>query len=397
MPSILFLNRVYPPDLGATGLVVEQAALECVAAGWKVSVLATADLGKAEGGNVRAGVNVIRVGIPFSKKNLFFRAFGYVLMIPSLLLKSLWLPPFDVVVTKTDPPMLLVIGPLLRFLKGGRLVHWAQDLYPEVAEEAGVFRKRGVRASVLRFLSTLSIKSHDLTLAVGECMADRIESRGIHRSKIRVVPNIGIERGIKPMPRLPNGFRKRNGLGEAFLVMYSGNIGRAHEFSTVLDAARILEERGEVEILFVFVGRGPMEKDLREKAGRLNLQNVRFIDSQPSESLSESLGAADLHLVTMNKGMEGLVVPSKFYGVMAASRPCLFVGPKGSDVARVIREQGVGAVIEPGDPAALVYAILHFRSRPDLIAELGNRGTIYLQKNYAPHAFVDCVRELLSS
>lgn len=397
MPSILFINRVYPPDLGATGLVIEQAALECVAAGWRVSVLATAEFNASPIENVRGGVEVIRLGIPFSRKNLIVRAFGYVLMIPALFIKALRLPRFDVVVTMTDPPMLLVIGPLIRLLKGGRFVHWAQDLYPEVAEEAGVFYKSGLVAGVLRFLSTLSIGCHDLTLAVGRCMSKRLEDRGIPASKIRVLPNIGIERGIKPMPRLPNGFRERNGIGDAFLVMYSGNIGRAHEFSTVLEAARILEDSGEGGILFLFVGNGPMEIALRENVSRLRLRNVRFIESQPLELLSESLGAADLHLVTMIKGMEGLVVPSKFYGVMAACRPCLFVGPRGSEVAQVIRDYGVGEVIEPGDPVGLVSAILQFRSYPDLLNESGCRGIKYLQDHYSPKLFLKYVTELLPS
>lgn len=373
MPSILFINRVYPPDSGATGRVLQHAARGFFKAGWDVTVLATAGSREAVGEELCEGIRVVRVGILFSKKNLVARALGYALMIPGLLLKALLLPRHDVVVTKTDPPMLPVVGPFIQWVKGSRLIHWAQDLYPEVAEECGVLPKGRPLANILRSLSTWSLRSHDLTLAVGRCMADRLLVRGIPPGSIRVVPNAGMEGWIMPVSRGRSDFRKAHGISDEFVIMYSGNMGRAHDFATIIEAARQLQEQGERKILFLFVGEGPEEFTLRDTVTRLDLRNIRFLPSQSSSNLSDSLGMGDLHLVTMKKGMCGLVVPSKFYGVMAAGRPTLFVGSSESEVARVILENRIGAVIDPGASKELAASILHYRDHPERVDEEGNR------------------------
>jgi len=400
MPSILFINRVYPPESGATGRVLEYVAHGFVAAGWDVSVLTTAGERADAGEEIRGGVKVIRIASGFSKKSLIARALGYALMIPSLLLKALMLPRADVVVTKTDPPMLLILGPFMKVLKGSKLIHWAQDLYPEIAEEAGVLPKGGAGGMVtalLRLLSSLSMRSHDLTLAVGRCMVGHVKARGIPDERIRVVTNAGVEDDIVPVSCENNDFRKRHGLEGMFVVEYSGNLGRAHDFGTVLEAARLLEERGESGVRFLFVGSGPGEGMLRGEVARVGLSSFVFLPPQPVALLSESLGAGDLHLVTMKSEMAGLVVPSKFYGVMAAGRPCLFVGPDGSEVARVIREQGVGEVIAPGDAQALVMAILRYRGDPEVTEQAGGRGRLFLKEVDSLGLFLKCAADLVES
>jgi hypothetical protein len=316
-------------------------------------------------------------------------------MIPSLLFKALTLPRADVVVTMTDPPMLAVIGPILKVLKGSKLVHWAQDLYPEVAEEAGVFKRGGLLAGVIRAFSSASLKSHDLVVSVGRCMSERLSLRGILPEKVILIPNIGMERDIDPCVSRENSFRIHNGIApETLLVMYSGNLGRAHEFETVLEAARLLKNQGEQGILFLFVGEGPSRLLVEREAAAAGLSNVRFLPSQPGAEISESLGAADLHLVTMRQGMSGLVVPSKFYGVLAAERPCLFVGPLDSEVARVIREVGCGETIGISEGAKLALTIQAYRDEPHRIFEDGRRGLQWLQRQ--PDAGKEFLRHLES-
>jgi glycosyltransferase involved in cell wall biosynthesis len=380
MPSILFINRVYPPDSGATGRVLEQAARTFVGAGWEVTILATSG-GKTEAGTVmQDGVMVVRVGTLFSKSSLLARALGYALMIPSLLAQALILPHADVVVTKTDPPMLLVLGPLLRLIKGSTLIHWAQDLYPEVAEEVGVFGKGGIIARVIRGLSTVSLKAHHRIISVGRCMSDRLIRRGIVPERIILIPNIGMEDDIRPVSRDSNPFRVQHGIPEGTLVVeYSGNLGRAHEFQTVLQAARHLQDRGEV-VLFLFIGEGPSLPGVQERAQVLGLRNVRFLPPQPGSVLSLSLGAGDLHLVTMKEGMSGLVVPSKFYGILAAERPCLFVGPLDSEVVRIIGEVGCGMAFPNGDAEGLADAISAYRMNQERVNVDGWNGREWLGK-----------------
>ena len=135
---------------------------------------------------------------------------------------------------------------------------------------------------------------------------------------------------------------------------------------------------------------------VREEASRLGLRNMRFISSQPAASLSESLGAGDLHLVTMREGTSGLVVPSKFYGVLAAGRPCLFVGPADSEVALAIREGRLGEVVAPGEAGLLADSILRYRSDPGRFREVASRGRAFLESQDASGLFLRSAGELLS-
>ncbi len=397
MPSILFINRVYPPADGATGRVLEHVARRFVRAGWDVSVLTSVCAGERAGTTERDGIRVIRCGEELSKKSLLSRAFGYLLMIPSFGWHALRLPRADVVVTKTDPPMLLTVGPLLALMKGSRSIHWAQDLYPEVAAELGVLGKNSWLTGLLIGVSHVAMRLHDLTVVVGRCMEERLRGRGMPAERIRVILNTGIEREkIRPVDPRANRFRADHGNPGDFIVEYSGNLGRAHEFDTILKAALLLQERGEMDIRFLIIGGGPGAAAVEEEAKRLGLRNIRFFPSQPEDLLSESLGAGDLHLVTMREGTCGLVVPSKFYGVLAASRPCLFVGPAGSEVALTIRERGLGEVIPPGAADLLMEAILRYRDDPALRGESAARGSSFVEEQDAAGDFVRLAEGLIA-
>lgn len=169
-----------------------------------------------------------------------------------------------------------------------------------------------------------------------------VEERGLPPDKVSVVPNWPPS-VVEPVSRSENAFRAEHGLEDRFVVMYSDNVGHAHAFDAVLDAAEQLQdERPGVCILFV--GDGPRKSDLQRQTARRGRDSVRFLPFQPYERLDESLSAADLHLVTMQSELEGLVVPSKLYGALGAGRPVLFLGPSGSEAARVVKTADCGTV-----------------------------------------------------
>ena len=345
---------------GATGRVLEYVAGRFVSAGWNVSVLVIGNANDVF--DAKNGVRVNTVGIEtLPKHSIIFRGLNTALSIPKLFIRAIAIPRADVVVTMTDPPMLKIIGGILGYFKKSRTIHWSQDLYPEVAEVVGVLKPGGVIADTLRAISTFAIRCHDMVVVPGRCMEKRLGLRGLSTSRIRVIPNRGSERGIRSLPRFPNKFRKILGFGDSYVVEYSGNMGLAHEFNTIIEAAELLKSSGEKGIIFLFVGGGPREASVKEAVCRKGLNNVHFLPAQPEDQLSEILGTADLHLVTMMEGMSGLVVPSKIYGVMAASRPCLFIGPEDSEAALEILGSRVGTVVRPGDVNALVCKILEYR------------------------------------
>lgn len=377
-PHILFINRVYPPADGATGALLAELAAALVQRGWRVTVLTGPVEGAPPRERTASGVRVVRVrSLGFTRASTGRRALAYLSLYPALLARALRLAPAaDVIVTKTDPPMLLTLGLVLKRLTRARLVHWAQDLYPEVAEELGVIRRGGALAGGLRALSTAALKSHDHVVAVGRCMRERVTARGCAAGRVSVIPNWPVNT-VSPVAHEANPFRTKHDLEGRFVVMYSGNMGLAHPFETVLDAAERLAEHPDV--VFLFVGAGPRKAWVREEAARRALPNVRFLPFQPKATLDQSLSAADVHLVTMQRALRGLVVPSKVYGVLAAGRPCLFLGPERSEAARRLREHRCGTVLPDPTAAELADSILRWRADADERAAAGARGHAFVQ------------------
>jgi len=365
MPHVAFLNRVYPPAPGATGALLSDLAPALVDRGWRVTVLTGPAKDAPASETTGDGVHVERVSaLSFTRESTLRRGAAYASLFPAFLARGLRIPSPDVFVTKTDPPMLKVLGPVLARLRGARAVHWAQDLYPEVAEGVGVIDEDGLLARTMRGLSNWALRGHDRVVTVGRCMRERlVRERGLDPETVSVIPNWPPS-VVEPVPHDENPFRAEHDLDGRFVVMYSGNMGLAHPFDAVLDAAARL--RGEApDVLFLFVGEGPRKDELRQQVRRRGLDNVRFLPFQPMERLHQSLSAADLHLVTMRPELEGLVVPSKLYGALGAGRPALFLGPSGSEAARVIEENDCGAVLPEPSGEGLAEAIQVWRGDAD--------------------------------
>lgn len=390
MPSILFINRVYPPAQGATGEMLRDMADALAARGWEVSVLTTGESGEAKTAT-RNGVVIHRAGAALSRRSVILRAASYFIMIPWLLGRALLLPRTDFVVTMTDPPMLAVLGLMIGFFKRNKVIHWAQDLYPEVAEELGVLPKGTPLVTLLRSLSSHALRRCDAVVSIGRCMTSRLVQRGVSYARIFNIPNWAPP--VTPIDRKNNPFRREHGLEGDFVVVYSGNMGLAHDFEAVLKAAESLQGR---HIVFLMIGDGPRRAELQRVAAAKGLSNIRFLPSQPASKLSESLSAADAHLVTMRPNLCGLVVPSKVYGVLAAGRPCLFIGPSDSEAARLITEQDAGFVIDPAKPADLAGILLDWASDPVAHAAACRRARIAGASTTSQNAAVD-FEEMLRS
>ena len=351
---VRFVNRVFPPAPGATGLYLAEMADALAAHGWAVDVVTGPAAGAPAVETRPSGVVVRRVGAEVEKgRGTARRALGYAAFFPRALAAAARAPRPDVVVLKTDPPMLAALGPVLRRLTGARVVLWAQDVYPDVAEALGVLPPGGLASRALGRLAAHALRRADAVVAIGRCMAERLEGMGA--AAVTVVPNWA-PAGVRVLPRAGNAFRAAHGLGDAFVAMYSGNLGLAHPVGALLDAAGALAA-SHPEALVVFVGDGPQRAWAEAETVRRGLATVRFLPFQPAERLAESLGAADVHLVAMDEALAGLVVPSKLYGALAAGRPVVFVGPEASEAARLVREHACGTVVAGVAPDALGAAI----------------------------------------
>jgi len=175
--------------------------------------------------------------------------------------------------------------------------------------------------------------------------------------------------------------------------MHSGNVGLSQDLDTLLDAAAILQDE---PVVFVIVGDGASKSRLEQRGVDLGLMNLRFLPYQDKGDLSESLGAADVHIVTLKRGLAGYIVPSKVYGILAAGKPFIAAVDDWSEPALIIREHACGLRIEPGDPDALAKAVLELRDHTDT-AQMGARARSALEERFDRGIAVARYLELLES
>ena len=279
----------------------------------------------------------------------------------------------------------------IAWLRGAHLVNWLQDIFPEVAEALNVGGSLGrVAFRLMRPFRNWSLRAARTNVVVGEGMATRLREQGIPSERIRVIPNWSDGTRILPIPAAQNKLRKSWALNSGFIVGYAGNLGRAHDTATILDAMTLLQQQAAAspadavarKITFVFVGGGAQRARLERQVLQQRLPNVRLYPYQPRELLAETLGVADVHLISLNPALEGLIVPSKFYGIAAAGRPMLFIGAADGEIARLIEEIGCGFTVAPGDGQALLDHILQLASDPELCESMGARARAAFAKRW---------------
>lgn len=385
---IVFVNRFYHPDHSATAQVLTDLAEGLAARGWAVEVIAsrlrydcpTTTLPPRE---ERAGVTIRRVATTrFGRGSLPGRAADYT----SFYVAAAWtlvslLRRGDVVVAKTDPPLLSVVVGLAARLRGARLVNWLQDLYPEVAAELGVAAMRGRAGTILKWLRNASLRRAATNVVIGERMAERLLAERIDAGKIEVMPNWSDDDAIVAVPRASGGLRTEWDLGERFVLCYSGNLGRAHEPETMLGAADLLRERDD--IVFLMIGGGHESAALAARVATAGLaERIRFQPYQPRARLNETLGVADLHWLSLRPALEGLIVPSKFYGIAAAGRGVVAITDRDGEIARIVARENCGIVVAPGDCQGLAEAIVTLAADPARVAAMGKAARAVLDRDY---------------
>jgi len=390
--AVVFVNRYFHPDQSATSRMLSDLAFRLAARGVRVAVVTSRQLYE----NPRAalpplevidGVAIHRVATATrGRANLLGRGLDYLsfhLAAATQLLKLV--RRGDVVVAKTDPPLISIVVCLVAMVRGAVLVNWLQDLFPEVAS---VLTPGLIPTPVTRLLASarnFSVRRASMNVVLGESMRRRLASAGVPDPRIRVIPNWADTTAVTPQDTRASATRNRLDLGDRFVIGYSGNLGRAHEFDTLVGAARLL--RSDTRFAFLITGSGAKANSLRESIRAEGLGSFYFQGYQPAELLSDSLAAADVHFVSLLPELEGLIVPSKVYGILAAGRPTVFVGDRSGDVASMLTAEECGVAVDVGDSARLAAELLALCESPDRLHAMGNKArAVALLRYTSAHA-----------
>jgi colanic acid biosynthesis glycosyl transferase WcaI len=395
MANVIFVNRYFFPDHSATSQILSDLAFHLAATGYEVHIVASRHLyddpnaALPEAATVK-GATVHRVASTrFGRTGLAGRMLDYASFYQSARhLLSRLVRRGDIVVVKTDPPLLsLALASIVR-RRGARLINWLQDVYPETAIVLGVPLLQGPVAPALVALRNRSLREAAINVVVGKLMARRLEQSGVPSARIRVIANWCNDEAIRPTAAERNPLREEWQLVGKFVVGYSGNLGRAHDFETVLGAAERL--RSQSHIVFMMIGGGKRFDDLAKAVKARGLENsFRFQPYQELATLPYSLGVPDVHWLSLDPKLEGLMVPSKFYGIAAAGKPIVMIGESKGEIGRLVREHQCGTTITPGDTARLADKLRHWSEDPLVITEMGAKARQMLDAQFTRHRALD--------
>lgn len=370
------LHTFFYPDKSAVSQILTDLAFHLSQAGHRVDVISSR--GDYEGGSTLPpresvnGVSVRRIWSPsLGKKSALARIADLGSYAIGSTMRALFARRADCVIVLTNPPMYAFVGMLLRLIRRESYIYVVMDLYPDIAVQAGMLARRSPLRYLAAWLTRLTLKCARSVVVLGECMAGAVEKYGVPREKIEIIRNWGDD-GVQPLEPQENPLRAELGYRDEFVVMYSGNMGIGHRFDDILQVA--LELRDNKDIRFLFVGGGVRRGTIEKFRQEHQLDNIIVRSYFPREQLACSLPVGDAHFVSLREGFEGLIVPSKPYGVMAAGRPIIYQGSANGEIARMLTQQGGGQVVAEGDHAGLKDLIVRWAANRAEAQEVGRRG-----------------------
>lgn len=401
-PQIWFVNRFFFPDHSATSQILSDLAFYLAARGQKVGIITSCGLYSEPTRllpdfETIANVAIHRVGRSrFGRENLLGRAVDYLGLYGAFAAAAARLAKRgDWIVVKTDPPMLsAAIAPIAR-AKGLRLINWLQDLYPEVAVGLGM-KALAPFAPLLVAARDASLRAATCNVAIGNKMSERLLKSGVRPELLTVIPNWCDDSTIRPLSSQDNPLREGWGLKDKFVVGYSGNLGRAHEYQTILDAAEHL--RARTEFVFLFIGGGALTSGLKSEVERRGLSTTfRFLPYQDASMLPQTLALPDLHLISLRPEMEGLIVPSKFYGIAAAARATIAVADPNGEIGALVAQYDCGQAVSPGDGLHLAETIQLLASDSKRRAQMGTNARDMLDRAFSRKSCLESWQRLFAT
>lgn len=407
--KIVFVINYFYPDLAATSQLLTEL-IKDLQEDFTITVIAAQPGYAGERKAVEKTfeedyleeIKIIRLKLPEVDKNSKISRIRYILSYFALaniaLLKE---KKTDIIFTISQPPILGgLIGSIGKLVKRAQHVYSIHDFNPEQAAAVSYTNSQAV-FKLAKVIDKWNCSYADHVLVVGRDMAETLRQRFSDRNvpNHSVISNWTNEKEILPLDKnqpMVAEFLARHRLQDKFIVMYSGNLGLYYDLENIVEIVK--EFRDEEGIVFLFIGEGAVKNRMQEFAAANQLQNVLFLPYQPKEFIRYSLNAADVHLVVNQKGIRGVSVPSKIYGVMAAGKPILGVLEQGSEVQRLISESGSGIVIEPQNYAGIVSSIkeLYQMNREELKG-MGLNGRKYLEQNLTRKNSIDKYRSVLKS
>lgn len=400
--QVWIVSELYYPEDTSTGYFLTRIA-EGLVDNFRVGVLCSQPTYSSRGrralpDETHNGVSIHRCwSSTFNKDVLPLRFVNIVTITLSILLNGLRrFRSADCVLVVTNPPLLpfaVLIAARLCRSSCYLLIH---DVYPEVLTASGIAKSNSLSVRGLDWLMKQLYKRMAHIIVLGRDMAmlvrKKMETSAHH---IQIIPNWADVDFIQPRNRQDHPLLAQLGLSDKFIIQYSGNIGRTHGIEQLVACAEQLEDDPTVH--FLFIGFGGKKPWLINRVSEGGIANITIMDYRLRAELSESLTACDVTIISFVQGMAGVSVPSRMYNVMAAGKPIIAVADPGSELALVVKEEGIGWVVPPGDIDGLRMAILEAKSNPELLVKMGLRGRRAAETTYSFEKVKDAYTRMIAS
>jgi len=370
---ILLLNLYYPPDTSATAKMAN-SVVDALSISHSVTVLCgrpsydpserrTWRLYQTE---IARRVRIIRAGsTDFPRRDMKKRVVNYLSYVALAVPRALFVR-CDAVVAMTDPPFQGIVGAIVALVKRKPYIYNIRDMYPDMAV-GGSIVEPGKLARIWERLHRWALRRATRVIVLGEDMRARIIAKGVEPARVAIVRDgTEILPPNTPLPAAdPEVVRAIRG-SFSFVLVHAGNLGFYGAWNTLVTAARNLAKEG---VGLVFVGDGAHRPQIEASAAGSG--NIRFLEFFPASKIPSVLAAADAHIITVKRGLEGVVVPSKMYGILAAGKPIVAVAPGETDVVSLGVRRGFAVAANPDRPAEVVNAVRVLASDPDKLQAMG--------------------------
>ena len=394
---VLLLNLYYPPDTSATATMA-QTVVKALAAKHEVTILCGRPsydpterrAWKLWQSEHDGSVRVIRVGsTDYPRTQMRKRIFNYLTYVFLAVPRALFVP-CDVILAMTDPPFEGIVGAFVSLLKRKPYVYNIRDLYPDMAV-GGAIVEPGLLARVWEKMHRWALRRATRVVVLGEDMRNRILKKNVDPARVAIVRD-GAELFAHRSPPSINADVIRSIRGDfRFVLLHAGNLGFYGAWNTLLEGARLLQADG---VGLVFVGDGAQRQALDTAAK--GIPNVRFLPFFPGSKIPSVLAAADAHVITIKRGLEGVVVPSKMYGILAAGKPIVAVAPGECDVVSLGTQMGFSVAADPDAPVEFVERVrelLHDARRLASMAEASTAAAPRYERSHELRKLVDLLEQ----
>lgn len=335
-------------------------------AGHKVTLFA----GQVEEYNNPLSANVKVVKSPaYDKRTVLFRLVSWLKFSMTYAVHLIICKKPNVILVVTNPPIAPLITYFIAKKRGIPYYILVYDLYPETLIQTNLIHKNSLIVKLWKNKNLGVFGGSEKVFTLSESMRKAV-SVYVDANKIKVIPNWVDINYIKPIPREENPFISQHELENKKIVLYSGNMGFTHDLESLIEAARLLQNHDD--ILFVLIGDGGKRIKLIDMARKYILSNVKFLPYQDKDNFPMAMAAADIGIVTLGTGAEGISVPSKAYVNMAAGVCLLAIAPKESELSRLVETHNLGKVCAPECPNVLARTIEELIENEDLLLSYKN-------------------------